>query len=87
MEPDRQVDAEADISGRQRAGDQLALTADIENAGGEADAPRPSPRVISGVAATRVSEIGVNTAFQPVPVEMACWMADGLMIEPVKRAP
>ncbi len=47
----------------------------------------PIPAMMSGVAETRVSEIGVKTTFQPDPVEMACPRAEGLMIEPTKSAP
>src|SRR5579875_1888153 len=46
----------------------------------------PMPARISGVADTMVSEIGVKVLFQPVPVEMECDRAAGLMIDPSKRA-
>jgi hypothetical protein len=47
----------------------------------------PVPARMSGVADTRVSEMGVKTVVQPDPVEMACPTAEGLNMEPVKSAP
>ena len=64
------VHAEADVGGGDRAGDELALAADVEHAGRKPSADA-EPARISGVAATRVSEIGVNSGVQPWPVETA----------------
>ena len=46
----------------------------------------PTPARMSGVAETSVSEIGVNTAVQPCPVETAWLTAEGLKIDPVNIA-
>ena len=65
VDADRQVHLEADLEGGQGTGDQLPLATDIEHSGGKPKAT-PMPARMSGVAATSVSEIGVNTAVQPV---------------------
>ena len=47
----------------------------------------PVPARMRGVAETKVSDMGVNTAVQPDPVEMACPTVEGLKTEPANSAP
>ena len=47
----------------------------------------PVPARMSGVAETRVSEIGVKALVQPLPVDTACHRFEGLKTEPQNSAP
>jgi len=82
-----EVDAEPDVGGRQRPAMSWALAPDVETRPVEKPSATPVPARISGVADTRVSDMGVKTPVQPDPVEMACPSDEGLTMEPVKSAP